>query len=143
MKMMMVKVGRMMTMMNKETFLSYISVILTVGLVYTFGELKYEKKIAKAKELWLLEDTQELEKEIEKLNEVVKVLAKQNREYEAILSVIKLKMEEAKQGKPIEVPKQEPKPQTQKKQPSLFERGYPGRYIPKGEIPPNSNIFKI
>lgn len=129
--------------MEKINYFAYISVALVIALVYTFGELKHEKKIAKSKELWLLEDTSELEVEIERLNDVVKVLAKQNREYEAILTVIKLKMEEAKQGKPMEVPKQELKPQPQTTQPSLFERGYPGTYIPRGELSPNANQFRI
>lgn len=99
--------------MRKINFFAYITVALAIGLVYTFGELKYEKKLAKAKELWLLEDAEELAQEIDRYKETIQILAKQNREYEIILQTIKLKIAEQQQAAQNgEKPKEE-KPKTQ------------------------------
>ena len=122
----------------KTNYFAYATVILTIAIVYIFGELKYEKKMAKTKELWLLEDTAELEEEIENKDEVIQALAKQNKEYEIILGIIKLKMAQDKESK--EQPKA--KPHQQSTIPST-PKGYPGIYIPKGQQSPNQGSLTI
>lgn len=122
--------------MNKINFFAYISVALTIGLVYTLGELKYEKKLAKTKELWLIEDSEELAQEIDRYKETVQILAKQNREYEIILQTIKLKMDEARAKGEIK----EEKPKTQEEK---YKKS--GVYIPpskKSLVPEVKGYYK-
>ncbi len=121
----------------KTNYFAYATVILTIAIVYIFGELKYEKKMSKTRDLWLLEDTSELEEEIERLQTAVQVLAKQNKEYEIMFSVIKLKIEQNKQDKDDKV-----KPSQQSTIPKL-DHNYPGKFIPKGQPSPNDNILSI
>jgi hypothetical protein len=120
--------------MKNINYFAYITVILTIALVYVFGELKYEKKMSKTRDLWLLEDASELEDEIDYLNGVIGELSKQNKEYEIILGVIKLKIAQDKEAKGE--PKEEVKPSKQSTIPST-PKNYPGKYIPKGQTPPN------
>jgi hypothetical protein len=117
----------------KTNYFAYVTVILTIAIVYIFGELKYEKKMAKTKELWLLEDASELEEKIEYKDEVIQALAKQNKEYEIILGIIKLKMAQNKESK-------EEEPQAKSHQQSTipsFKKMSPGKFIPKGQKSPN------
>ena len=110
-----------------------------IVLVYVFGELKYEKKLSKMKELWLLEDAEELDKEIASLEETVHILAKKNKEYEIILGIIKLNI-----AKDKEIKKEEPKPKAKPQStiPSV-PKGYPGKFIPKGQQSPNQGNLVI
>lgn len=127
--------------MRKINFFAYITVALSIVLVYTFGELKYEKKLAKTKELWLLEDAEELEQEIDRYKDTIQILAKQNREYEIIIQTIKLKIAQDLENKKKE---SEVKPHQQSTIPST-PKGYPGQYIPRGHKSPNdiNNPFAI
>jgi hypothetical protein len=125
--------------MKNINYFAYVSVILTLVLVYVFGELKYEKKIGKMRDLWLLEDASELQEKIDNQDEVIQELAKQNKEYEIILGIIKLKMAQNK-----EIKKEEPKPKA-KPQSTIpgTPKGYPGKFIPKGQQSPNQGNLTI
>ena len=125
--------------MKNINYFAYVSVILTLVLVYVFGELKYEKKIGKMRDLWLLEDASELQEKIDNQDEVIQELAKQNKEYEIILGIIKLKMAQNK-----EIKKEEPKPKAKPQStiPST-PKGYPGIYIPNGQQSPNQGNLTI
>ena len=119
--------------MRNTNYFVYATIILTVLLVYLFGELKYEKKIAKMRDLWLLEDTEALEEKLEMQEATIQTLAKQNKEYEIILSMIKLKMAEARE-KGEEPSDEKPDPIQQSTIPKRPDN-YPGEYIPKGTTP--------
>jgi hypothetical protein len=125
--------------MKNINYFAYVSVILTLVLVYVFGELKYEKKIGKMRDLWLLEDASELQEKIDNQDEVIQELAKQNKEYEIILGIIKLKMAQNK-----EIKKEEPKakPHKQSTIPST-PKGYPDIYVPNGQQSPNQGNLTI
>jgi hypothetical protein len=125
--------------MKNINYFAYVSVILTLVLVYVFGELKYEKKIGKMRDLWLLEDTAELEEQIESKDEVIQALAKKNKEYEIIIGIIKLKIAQDE-----EIKKEEPKakPHKQSTIPST-PKNYPGIYIPNGQQSPNQGNLTI
>lgn len=120
----------------KINYFAYVSVILTIALVYLFGELKHEKKMSKMRDLWLLEDASELEEQIENQQTTIGALAKQNREYEIILGIIKLKIAQDKESK------EEPKAKPQSTIPST-PKGYPGKFIPKGQQSPNQGNLSI
>lgn len=122
--------------MKNINYFAYATVILTLVLVYIFGELKYEKKIGKMRDLWLLEDASELEEKIESQDEVIQALAKQNKEYEIILGIIKLKMAQDKESK------EQPKAKPQSTIPGT-PKGYPGKFIPKGQQSPNQGNLVI
>ncbi len=127
--------------MKNINYFAYATVVLTIVLVYLFGELKYEKKMSKMRDLWLLEDTSELEEEIEGLEATIGVLAKKNREYEIIIGTIKLKIAQDREAKGE--PKEPVKPSQQSTIPKL-DPNYPGEFIPKGHIPPKgSPLLKV
>jgi hypothetical protein len=97
--------------------------------------------MGKTKELWLLEDAEELQVEIDSMNVTIQTLAKQNKEYEIILSMIKLKMAEAREkGEGSKDEKVEPIKQSTI--PKLTPN-YPGEYIPKGQPSPNQGSLTI
>jgi hypothetical protein len=126
--------------MKNINYFAYATFILTIALVYLFGELKHQKTISKTKELWLLEDTSELEDRIDGLEATISILAKQNKEYEIMFAIIKLKIDQDKEVK--EEPKEEVKPSQQSTIPKL-NPNYPGRYIPKGQPSPNDGKLII
>jgi hypothetical protein len=123
----------------KTNYFAYATIILTLVLVYIFGELKYEKKMAKTKELWLLNDTADLEEKIDNQEIVIQALAKQNKEYEIIISIIELNI-----AKDLEIKKEDlkPKAKPQSTMPSV-PKGYPGIYIPKDKQSPNQGNLTI
>jgi len=130
----------------KTNYFAYATVVLTLLLVYVFGELKYEKKMGKTKETWLLNDTTQLEDKIVCLETTVTELAKQNKQYEIFIAIIKLKLEEDKNiktdGLDVNKKEEKPKAKTQSTVPSV-PKGYPGKFIPKGQQSPNQESLTI
>lgn len=134
--------------MTKINYFAYICVALTIGLVYTLGELKYEKKVAKSKELFLLQDTGALEEQVYSLQEHIQVIEKQNKEYQIILGIIKLKMDESKKNPSVVPPQNTTPPQKDLKplpQATIprMNKDYPGTYIPKGHPYHKERKYKI
>ena len=125
----------------KTNYFEYATVILTIALVYLFGELKYEKKVSKMRLDKLTEEVTEFEDYNGRLEQMVAYLSKQIKEYEALFAVIKLKIEKDKQDKQDS---QQPEAKPQSTMPSV-PKGYPGIYIPKGQQSPNdlNNPFAV